>query len=54
MENVSTNQNYRKSLIKGAFEIMKSNQREYSKQSHFYLPKSNIITNKMAEIKKVK
>jgi hypothetical protein len=38
MENIPTNQNYRKMLIKSAFETMKSNQREYSKQSAFYLP----------------
>lgn len=38
MENAPTNQNYRKILVKSAFETMKSNQREYSKQSNFYLP----------------
>lgn len=52
MENLPTNQNYRKTLIKGAFESMKSNQREYSKQSYFYLPKPNDNTNKKAEVKR--
>ena len=42
MEEVNTNQNYRKILVKNAFESMKSNRREYSKQSVFYLPKKLI------------
>lgn len=42
MESVNTNQNYRKNLVQNAFELMKSNYREYSKQSSFYLPKEII------------
>ena len=42
MESVKTNQNYRKILVKNAFETMKSNRHEYSKQSIFYLPKKSI------------
>jgi hypothetical protein len=35
-----TNQDYRKITVNTAFETMKSNQREYSKQSNLYIPKS--------------
>jgi len=47
-----TNQDYRKLIVKNAFELMKSNQREYSKQSNLYVPKSSQMNNKKTELKK--
>lgn len=47
-----TNQDYRKMMVKNAFELMKSNQREYSKQSNLYVPKSYQMNNKKAVLKK--
>lgn len=44
-KNAMTNQEYRKVLTKNAFEIMKSNQIEYSKQSNVYVPQSMKIPN---------
>lgn len=52
MENESTNQNFRKMLIRGAFEIMKINQREYSKQSTLYLPQPEKDVNEKTTNKK--
>ena len=43
METEMTNQNYRKLLVKNAFELMKSNQREYSKHSVLYVPKEMML-----------
>lgn len=42
METINTNQNYRETIVKNAFELMKSNRHEYSKHSVFYLPKKPI------------
>ena len=46
-----TNQDYRKMIVKNAFELMKSNQREYSKQSNLYVPKSSQMNNKKVKSK---
>ena len=43
MENEMTNQKYRKLLVKNSFDLMKSNQREYSKQSVLYVPKEMFL-----------
>lgn len=47
-----SNQDYRKLMVGNAFELMKSNQREYSKQSNLYIPKNYQIINKKAALKK--
>tara|TARA_Y100000992_G_scaffold256395_1_gene189885 strand:+ start:188 stop:352 length:165 start_codon:yes stop_codon:yes gene_type:complete len=47
-----TNQNYRKMMVKNAFEVMKSNQREYSKQSNLYVPMSLQVKHDKNPIKK--
>ena len=47
-----TNQDYRKMMVKNAFELMKSNQREYSKHSNLYLPKNFKANNKKVVLKK--
>lgn len=52
MENELTNQNYRKMLVKNAFDLMKSNQREYSKQSILYLPKEILMKKEKKSVKK--
>lgn len=46
-----TNQGYRKALVKNAFEVMKSNQREYSKQSNLYIPKGLLTNNEKMVLK---
>lgn len=52
MEPLNTNQKYRELLIKNAFEIMKSDRLEYSKQSIFYLPNKKIDSKKKTNTKK--
>lgn len=52
MDTVETNQKYREILVKNAFDIMKSNQREYSKQSTLYLPREMVEKDKKKNIKK--
>lgn len=47
-----TNQEYRKLMVKNAFETMKSNQRHYSKQSNLYVPKSYKANNTKVTTKK--
>ncbi len=44
-KNAPSNEEYREILTKNAFEMMKSNQIEYAKQSHVYVPQSMKISN---------
>lgn len=52
MENEMTNQNFRKLLVKNAFDLMKSNQREYSKHSVLYVPKELLMKKENKQEKK--
>lgn len=52
MEQEGTNQNYRKLLVKNAFELMKSNQRNYSKHSVLYMPKETAMAQEKKPEKK--
>lgn len=47
-----TNQDYRKLMTKTAFEVMKSNQRAYSKQSNLYVPNILQVNDTKVTIKK--